>query len=317
VLSGSRGWRLDEVPWLRHDADVSIAGAYLAEIDAPDVGWERESVPEVFESLSDEPGPVRDERLVRSAAGPVVPFAIKFSVGRWPGQDVGEDAEWAAAAALARRRLTVWQEAGVGGASTEPPVGVLDWVEEHISSWDAQDFPSLVRSRVDALLDAGRRGRERGLRLRETRGQIPPLACSACWVLRHPGDHYFRLARDNATDARLCELLDAEIAVLSDRYDRLSAEHHVHQSDHVTLELGVLGPISPGWREPVPATVQAASTDAVTVGDQIGLRLVADPDATFNGTLVSLRAGERWLTVADGIRDRTIIPRDGTRRLAT
>jgi hypothetical protein len=297
---------------LRQDADVSIAGAYLAEIDAPDVGWERESVPEVSESLSDEPGPVRDERLVRSAAAPVVPFAIKFSVGRWPGQDVGEDAEWAAAAALARRRLTVWREAGVGGASTEPAVGVLDWVEEHIGSWDAQDFPSLVRSRVDALLDAG----QRGLRLRETRGRIPPLACSACWVLRHPGDHYFRLARDNATDARLGELLDAQIAVLSDRYDRLSAVHHVHESDDVILELGVLGPMGAGWREPVLTTVQAASTDAVTVGDQIGLRLVADPDATFNGTLVSVRAGERWLTVADGIRDRTIIPRDGTRRLA-
>jgi hypothetical protein len=295
---------------------VNIDGVYLAEIDAPDVGWERESVPEVLASLSDELGSVRDERLVRSAADSVVPFAIKFSLGRWPGQDVGEDAEWAAMAALARRRLTVWQETGSGGTSTAPAAGVLDWVEEHIGSWDAQDFPSLVRSRVDDLLDASRRGRERGLRLREARGQIPPLACSACWVLRHPCDHYFRLARDTATDARLCVLLDAQIAVLSDRYDRLSAEHHVHQSDDVILELGVLGPISAGWREPVPTIVQATSTYAVTVGEQIGLRLVADSDATFNGTLVSVRAGERWLTVVDGIRDRMIIPRDGTRRLA-
>lgn len=295
---------------------MSIAGGYLAEIDAPDVGWERESVREVLESLRDEPALVRDERLVRSAVDPVVPFAIRLAVGRWPGHDVGEDAEWAAAAALARRRLTVWKEAGTEGASTELAVGVLDWVEDHIGRWDAQDFPSLVRSRVDGLLDAGRRGHERGMRLRETRGQIPPLACSACWVLRHPGDHYFRLARDTATDARLCELLDAQIAVLFDRYDRLSAEHHIHQSDDVVLELGVLGPIGAGWREPVPTTVHAANTDAVTVGEQIGLKLVADPDATFNGTLVSVRAGERWLTVADGIRYRTIIPRDGTRRLA-
>jgi hypothetical protein len=78
----------------------------------------------------------------------------------------------------------------------------------------------------------------------------------------------------------------------------------------------VLGPINARWRDPILTTVRAANTDAVTVGEQIGLRLVADPDATFNGTLVSVRAGERWLTVADAIRDRTIIPRDGTRRLA-
>jgi hypothetical protein len=97
---------------------VNIAGVYLAEIDAPDVGWERESVPEVLASLIDEPPLVRDERLVRSAADPVVPFAIKFSLGRWPGQDVGDDAEWAATAALARRRLTVWQDTGIGGTST-------------------------------------------------------------------------------------------------------------------------------------------------------------------------------------------------------
>ncbi|MGO9975130.1 MAG: hypothetical protein ACLP01_20470 [Solirubrobacteraceae bacterium] len=192
---------------------------------------------------------------------------------------------------------------------------MLDWVEAHIGNWDANGFPSLVRSRVDGLLDAGQRGRERRMRLRETRDQIPPLACMACWVLRHPGDHYFRLARDTATDARLRELLDAQIALLSDRYDRLSAGHDAHQSDDVIVELGVLGPLSAGWREPVPTTVHAANSDAVRVGGQIGLRLVADPDATFNGTLVSVRAGERWLTVVDVIRDRAIIPRDGTRRL--
>ncbi|MGO9975131.1 MAG: hypothetical protein ACLP01_20475 [Solirubrobacteraceae bacterium] len=61
---------------------MGIADGYLAEIDAPDIGWERESVPEVLKSLSHEPVLVRDERLVRAAAGPVVPFAIKFAAGR-------------------------------------------------------------------------------------------------------------------------------------------------------------------------------------------------------------------------------------------
>jgi hypothetical protein len=104
--------------------------------------------------------------------------------------------------------------------------------------------------------------------------------------------------------------------VLSDRYDQLSAEHTVHETAEVMLELGVIGPIGVGWREPVPTIVRTANTDAITVGEQVGLRLVADPDAMFNGTLVSVRPGERWLTIADAIHNGTIVPRDGSRRLA-
>jgi hypothetical protein len=190
------------------------------------------------------------------------------------------------------------------------------WTELHAKrdTWNDQDFPSLVRSRVDGLLDAGRRGHELGMRLRH--GQIASLACSACWLLRHPGDHYFQLARARVSEPRLCALLDAQIAVLSDRYYRLSAGHRAHKAADVILELGVVGPIGADWRKPVPATVQTANTDGLTVGQQVGLRLVADPDAIFNGALVSVRAGERWLTVGDGIPNHTIIPRDGSRRLA-
>jgi hypothetical protein len=311
VLSGGDAWT--ELRCCVTMFVVSIAGGYLAEIDAPDVAWERESVAGFLESLSDGPALVRDHLLLRYATHPMLPFAIRFAVGRWPGQDACDDAEWAATTALACRRLSVCREAGIEFASGEL---VLDWVDARIGTWNDHDFPSLVRSRVDGLLDAGRRGRERGMRLREGRGQIPPLACSACWLLRHPSDHYLRRARASASESRLCELLDAQIAVLSDRYDLLSAGHRAHEAADVILELDVLGPIGAGWRDPVPTTVRKTDTDGLTVGEQVGLRLVADPDAIFNGTVVSVRAGERWLTVADWIHDGTIIPRDGSRRLA-
>jgi hypothetical protein len=140
---------------------VSIAGTYLAEIDTPDIAWERESVAELSGSLSDDRALTRDDHLVRCAAHPVVPFAIKLAAGQWPGQDACDDAEWAATAALARRRLTVSREARIEFASGEIALGLLDWIDAQIGTRDDHDFPALVRSRVDGLMNAGQRGRER------------------------------------------------------------------------------------------------------------------------------------------------------------
>ncbi|MDQ6732066.1 MAG: hypothetical protein M3022_17705 [Actinomycetota bacterium] len=47
------------------------------------------------------------------------------------------------------------------------------------------------------------------------------------------------------------------------------------------------------------------------------VRLVEDPDGPFNGALVSLLACERWLLCARELADGTLLPLDGTRRLAT
>lgn len=83
------------------------------------------------------------------------------------------------------------------------------------------------------------------------------------------------------------------------------------------IELEVLTPVVCGWTEPIATTVVASHTPSVCVGDRIGLRLVAKPDAkTFNGTLISVRGGERWLTYAHCLADGTIVPDDGTRRIA-
>lgn len=128
---------------------------------------------------------------------------------------------------------------------------------------------------------------------------------------------YFQSARASATDNRLSELLAAQIALLAASYDRLAAQHDAHDQAEVIAELGVLAPVGSDWREPVATAVLAVEKGAVSVGDQLGLRLVADPAAaTFNGTLVSVRAGERWLTYAHRLEDGTVVPDDGTRRIA-
>lgn len=157
--------------------------------------------------------------------------------------------------------------------------------------------------------------REAASALWQREGHPDPLSSSsttAGFLLRHPNDHYFRGARAAVSDEELCEMLDAQIAVMAASYDRLIAG--TPGRDDGELQVGDTP--RHGWTEPVPTTVVAVAVGAATVGDQIGLRLVADPDAAFNGTLISVRAGERWLTCGDLLHDGTIIPRDHTRRLA-
>jgi len=301
---------------VRHHHEMGIGDAYLTGLDAPNDAWDRVHAAELLESMSDALAVVREEELLRYAARPVTRFVIKFALDQWPGATALDDASWVATVALARRELVVQREAGIEDAMGDLSFGVLEWIDACVGSWDDQQFEALVRAQVDELLDAGRRGRERGRQLRERRGQDPAPGCSSCWLLRHPGDHYFRLARATARDERLCELLDAQITLLADSYDRLAADHDVHRHGELVLELGVPGPLAPGWSEPVTTTVLSVEAGEVSVGDRLGLRLVADPDASFNGTLMSVRPGERWRTCAHRLHDGTIVPDDGTRRLA-
>jgi hypothetical protein len=295
---------------------MGIADAYLAELDAPNDDWDRGHAAELLESLSGASAVVREEELLRFAARPVTPFAIKFAAGHWPGTNAVDDATWAATAAVARRRLAVVRQAGIEVAMSDLGLRVLEWIDARIGSRDDQPFQVGVPARIDELLDARRRGRERGWQPRERGSQDPTPSCGACWLLRHPGDHYLRRARARSRDDRLRELLDEQIARLADSYHRLCIHHDAHEQSTLVVELGVLGPLAPGWREPLATTVLRAHTGEVSVGDQLRLRLVADPDARFNGKLVTLRPGERWMAYAHRLADGTIIPSDGTRRLA-
>jgi hypothetical protein len=295
---------------------MGYADSYVAERTTSEDEWDRESAEEFRRSVADAPEAQRAEELLRSATQPVIRSVIRFAVDQWPGVDASEDATWAAVAAIARRNVTVQREAAIAVGMAASVLGVLDWVDERIGSWKDQDFDSLVRARVDELLDAARRGRERGRALRQQRGETPWTACPACWALRHPADHYFRQARANTTDDRLAELLDAQIEELSCAYQQLRAEHHAHDQAELIVEVDVVGPVGSGWTEPVPTTIRARQGRGASIGDRLGLRLVADTGAPFNGTLITVRPGERWSVCADHADDATITPIDGTRRLA-
>ena len=112
---------------------------------------------------------------------------------------------------------------------------------------------------------------------------------------------------------RICGQID----LLANSYAQLASADVVVDQAELMIELEVLTPVVRGWTEPVATTVVATDTPSVCVGNRVGLRLVADPGAKgFNGTLISVRGGERWLTYAHRLADGTIVPDDGTRRIA-
>jgi hypothetical protein len=79
-------------------------------------------------------------------------------------------------------------------------------------------------------------------------------------------------------------------------------------------EIVDVAPVS--WKDPLSAVVTAAIKGNTASGQPIAVRLVEDPGAQFNGSLVSLLIGERWHICASQPADATLVPRDGTRRLA-
>lgn len=164
----------------RSSLGVSLADASLADSDAPSDVWHRERSAQLVESLRSAAPAVREEELLRLAARPVTPAVIKFACDQWPGTDEAQDATWVATAALARRELAVGREAGIAVAMTDLSSELLDWIDAHIGGWEEQSFSPAVHRRIDELLDAGRRGRERG---RRQRGGPPRGRRAGLWGL--------------------------------------------------------------------------------------------------------------------------------------
>ena len=82
----------------------------------------------------------------------------------------------------------------------------------------------------------------------------------------------------------------------------------------VICEMQVLRSSVGHWKEPLPAVVTESIKGNTRPDEQIAVRLVEDPDGPFNGTIVSVLAGEQWLTCAREQPDGTLLPLDGTRR---
>jgi hypothetical protein len=136
-------------------------------------------------------------------------------------------------------------------------------------------------------------------------------------MLRRPRDHYFRRARASVTDPALVAWLDQLIATLAPSYEFLAAADWSSEEAQAELfvEVEFREPVPISWKVPVPATVVGVRRGSASIGSQIGLRLVADPRAPFNGTLLSVLEGERWLVCGTLLDDGTVLPSDGTRRL--
>ena len=113
-------------------------------------------------------------------------------------------------------------------------------------------------------------------------------------------------------------LIEAQIATLAPSYEqvcRLDWSGAESVAD-VICESQVVS-ASPGrWDEPASAVVTAPITGDASPGEHISVRLVEEHGEPFKGTLVSLLHDERWRICARMLEDDTLLPLDGTRRLA-
>ena len=297
---------------------MTVAGEYLAEIGVHQEAWESEQAVADLAAMKAFPDEVRDAELIRAAARPVVWVVIKLAVLAFPGADLDADAEWAAMLSVTRRELLTVKRAGIEAGLVDGHLRLIDIVESRIGVWPEPEWTTAVRVQVQGLIHARDSGRERGQR---SRPQEAPAAgidfAAGSSMLRHPTDHYFSMARASMTDPALMAYLDQQIAAFAPSYLALAARDWSSEETQaeIIVELQICEPIPPGWKDPVPATVVGVRRGSVPIGAQVGLRLVADRDAPFNGTLLSALSGERWLVYGALLDDGTLLPFDGTRRL--
>lgn len=281
--------------------------------------WDSEAAHDLLRSLEDLPAHVREAHVLRQASSPVMSLVIRLAVGQIPGSDVAQDAEWAATAALRRREVLAYRSAGLAPGTAERSLRLLDWISALIGRWPEPVWSAAVSREVEDLVDACRRGRRRGEELR-ARGELQEQSTGFSvtgWLLRHPGDHCFRQARATVSDPWLCGHLDEWISAFDLSYSALAAQDWSAEEDgaDVVVEVQLRDPVPHDWKEPAPAVVAATHRSTASVGPELRLRQVEDPDATFNGKLVSLLPGESWLACASWCSDGTVVPGDGTRRL--
>jgi hypothetical protein len=141
-------------------------------------------------------------------------------------------------------------------------------------------------------------------------------ALTVGWLLRHPADHWLRRAALTVSDPRCRGLIDAQIAKLEPSYRELSRMDLASEeaAAEIICEIEVLDVAWTGWKEPARAIVSAPIKGNTSLDQQVAVRLVEDPDAQFNGTLLDFLAGDRWCVCAREFRDGTLLPLDGTRR---
>lgn len=303
------------------DLGMPVADDQLAQIGSMLDDWDREDAALLAGDPLPDPG--EQAYALLEELRPIVGITIKLgSVVPAPGSDPEEDATWAASTALARRDVRARQTAGLDGGLAANNLRLLQRVDALIGTSHDRGWDQLVRDRVGELVDARKRGRQRGLELRKLRESDPsadrPERVPAGWLLRHPTDYWLRQAAPTVADFECRSLIEAQIELLAPNYQQLreldwSTEE---AAAHIACEVEVLGATCGASREPIRAIVTAPVKGDVAIGQQVALRAVENPDGPFNGKLMSVLRGERWLICADRLEDRNLLPRDGTRRLA-
>lgn len=275
---------------------------------------DEKAISDVDEAL---PECARDALALFTALQPVVGITIRLGHGPAPGVDANQDAEWAAAVALARREVLAHQADGIDSGLAGDILRLLDRIDALIGEWPADGWNDAVCARVQELVDARQRIALRGPELRDRRQDTSPRNWPTVgWLLRHPGDHWLYQAVRAVRDLDCKALIESLIAKLQPSYDRMRAvDIAAHEAAAEVICETKIVEVSPGrWTKPASAVVTAAIKGDTPVDQRIAIRLVEDPDAQFNGTLVSFLAGERWHICAREFSDGTLLPLDGTRR---
>jgi hypothetical protein len=298
---------------------VTIADDHLARVGTVDDEWYRQDAGSDSGYADELPECAREALALAESLQPITAITIKLGNGKPPGADAAEDASWAASVALGRRDILCGQALGFDRGLANDSLQLLDRIDVLIGTREDEDWEDETRQRVQALVDAGRRGRERGRELRERSADRESRdTISLGWLLRHPADHWLRQALPSVADPHCRALLEAQIARLQPAYHQMCALDWTAEEAAADLvcHIQVIETSPGGWKQPVPAAVIVAIKGNSPPKEQIAVRLVEDPDGPFNGTLLGLLAGERWLLCARELEDGTVLPLDGTRRLA-
>ncbi len=302
--------------------EMTVADNHLARIGTVLDEWYAQDGESDSGCEEELPECAREALALAESLQPIIAITIKLGNGKPPGTDVAGDASWAASVALARRDVRSGQALGFDHGLAHDSLRLLDRIDALIGAREDEDWKRATRQRVQALVDAGRRGRERGLRQRDLRERSPEAESHdsdrGAWLLRHPADHWLRQALPSVADPQCQALLEAQIARLQPTYQQLCALDWTAEEAAADLvcEVQVIETSPGGWKQPLPAVVIASIKGNTSFGQQMAVRLVEDFDGPFNGTLLGLLAGERWLLCARELEDGTVLPLDGTRRLA-
>jgi hypothetical protein len=297
-----------------------VADDHLARVGAVLDEMDREASGSQFDQRL--PGCAREALALSEALQPINGITIRLGNRQAPGADVTEDASWAASVALARRGVLAHQAAGIDLGLNDDSLRLLDRIDALIATWPDEDWDGLARRHVQELVDACQRGARRGRELRDSRQDTEAEDdFDIGWLLRHPTDHWLRQAAPSVSDPQCRALIGAQVTKLAPSYQQLCDLDWTAEEAAADVICEIRVPGTPGrwigWKEPISAVVTAPVKGTTSADQPVAVRLVEDPDGPFNGTLVSLLARERWLLRARELADGTLLPLDGTRRLAT